>query len=83
VKLLSNKFLGVNGGTTANTIKAVDYFTNMKNKGLNIVVTNNSWGSGGYSAALYDAIQRTNAVGILYIAAAGNSTTNNYVRVEG
>ena len=79
VKLLDAKFLGRNGGTTANAIKAVDYFTGLKVKGLNIVATNNSWGGGGFSQALQDAIERANAAGILFIAAAGNSGTNNDV----
>ena len=77
IKLLSAKFLGSNGGTTANAIKAVDYFTNLKNKGVNIVATNNSWGGGGYSQGLYDAILRANAADILFIAAAGNAGSNN------
>ena len=78
VKLLSAKFLGKRGGTTANAIKAVDYFTDLKTRhGLNIVATNNSWGGGGYSKALYDAIERANQAGILFIAAAGNSGVNN------
>jgi subtilisin family serine protease len=73
VKLISAKFLGSRGGTTANAIKAVDYFTDLKNRhGLNVVATNNSWGGGGFSQALYDAIERANAAGILFIAAAGN-----------
>ncbi|MFD2574448.1 S8 family peptidase [Spirosoma soli] len=77
IKLISAKFLGTNGGTTANAIKAVDYLTNLKRSGVNIVASNNSWGGGGYSQALYDAISRANAAGILFIAAAGNSGTNN------
>lgn len=78
VKLLSAKFLGNRGGTTANAIKAVDYFTDLKIRhGLNIVATNNSWGGGGFSQALQDAIQRANNAGILFIAAAGNASSNN------
>jgi subtilisin family serine protease len=77
VKLLSAKFLGRNGGTTANAVKAVDYFTDLKKRhGLNLVATNNSWGGGGFSSALQSAIERANAAGILFIAAAGNSTYN-------
>ncbi len=73
VKLISGKFLGRRGGTTANAIKAVDYFTDLKTRhGLNIVATNNSWGGGGFSQALQDAIERANQAGILFIAAAGN-----------
>lgn len=77
VKLMSAKFLGNNGGTTANAIKAVDYFTGLSQKGLNIVATNNSWGGGGFSQGLFDAIERANAEGILFVAAAGNATNNN------
>lgn len=78
VKLLSGKFLGRNGGTTANAIKAVDYFTDLKTRhGLNIVATSNSWGGGGFSQGLKDAIDRANAQNILFVAAAGNSGTDN------
>mgnify|MGYP005752139465 CR=1 FL=1 len=78
VKLMGAKFLGRRGGSTSNAIKAVDYFTDLKvNGGLNIVATNNSWGGGGYSQALKDAIDRADAADILFIAAAGNSGTNN------
>jgi subtilisin family serine protease len=77
VKLISGRFLGRRGGTTANAIKAVDYFTDLKTRhGLNIVATNNSWGGGGFSQALQDAIERANTAGILFIAAAGNSAYN-------
>jgi subtilisin family serine protease len=80
VTYISGKFLGRMGGTTANAIKAVDYFTDLKTRhGLNIVATNNSWGGGGFSQGLYDAISRTNAANILFIAAAGNSGTDNDV----
>jgi subtilisin family serine protease len=75
VKLLGAKFLGNRGGTTANAIKAVDYFTQLKTRAtnsVNIVATNNSWGGGGSSQALYDAIERANTAGVLFIAAAGN-----------
>lgn len=78
VKLMNAKFLGSSGGTTANAIKAVDYFTDLKQRhGINLVATNNSWGGGGYSQGLYDAIERANQAGILFIAAAGNSTNDN------
>lgn len=78
VKLISAKFLGRNGGTTANAIAAVDYITDLKTRhGLNIVATNNSWGGGGFSQGLQDAIGRANTANILFIAAAGNSGANN------
>ncbi len=75
VKLMNAKFLGVNGGTTANAVKAVDYFTDLKTRhNLNLVATSNSWGGGGFSQALGDAIERANTANILFVAAAGNST---------
>jgi len=77
VKLMNAKFLGKRGGTTANAIKAVDYFTDLKTRnGVNLVATSNSWGGGGFSQALQDAIGRANSAGILFIAAAGNSSLN-------
>jgi subtilisin family serine protease len=78
VKLLNAKFLGNRGGSTANAIKAVDYFTDMKLRhNLNLVATNNSWGGGGFSQGLKEAIDRAGAANILFIAAAGNNGTNN------
>lgn len=77
ISILNAKFLGTNGGSTANAIKAVDYFTDLKTRAnINIVATNNSWGGGGYSQGLRDAIQRAGDKGILFIAAAGNNTSN-------
>lgn len=73
VTMISGKFLGRRGGTTANAVKAVNYFTDLKRRhGLNIVATNNSWGGGGFSQALLDAINAGGDEGILFIAAAGN-----------
>lgn len=83
VKMISTKFLGRSGGTTANAIKAVDYLTDLKVRhGLNLPATNNSWGGGGYSQALKDAIDRAGAQNILFIAAAGNDGTNNDVTIR-
>ena len=78
VKLINAKFLGRRGGTTANAIKAVDYMTDLKTRhNLNMVATNNSWGGGGFSQGLQDAITRAGNANILFIAAAGNSGANN------
>ncbi len=77
VTIICGKFLGGDGGTLADAVEAVNYFTTLKLKGLNIVATNNSWGGGGYSQALHDAIIRGAKAGILFVAAAGNDGTNN------
>jgi subtilisin family serine protease len=70
VKLMACKFLGVQGGYISGAIECLDYVKNMKDRGVNIVATNNSWGASGYSQALYDAIN--NQQGILFITSAGN-----------
>ncbi len=73
VTIISTKFLGRRGGTTANAVKAVDYLNDLKSRhGMNIVASNNSWGGGGFSQALSDAVDRANTADILFIAAAGN-----------
>ena len=77
-KLISAKFLGRRGGTTADAVKAVNYVTDLKaRQGLNIVATNNSWGGGGFSQALKDAIDASGQANILFVAAAGNETNDN------
>ena len=77
VTMIPAKFLGRRGGTTANAVKAVDYLTDLKTRyGINLVATNNSWGGGGFSQALLDAINRGGNAGILFIAAAGNGGTD-------
>ncbi len=73
VTMIPAKFLGRFGGTLANAIKAVDYLTDLKTRhGFHIVATNNSWGGGGFSQGLLDAINRGGNADILFVAAAGN-----------
>ena len=83
VQMIATKFLSANGsGNTANAVKSVDYFTtaaNLAGSAQNFVATNNSWGGGGSSQAMLDAITRAAKADILFVAAAGNSTSNNDV----
>jgi len=73
VRIISAKFLGPQGGSTADAVAALDYITDLKTRhGLNIIATNNSWGGGGFSQALLDAITRAAKADILFVAAAGN-----------
>jgi hypothetical protein len=77
VTLISAKFLE-GTGDTADAIRAIDYLTDLKVRhGLQIVASNNSWGGGGSSQALTDAINRGGDQGILFVAAAGNDTMND------
>ncbi len=81
VTMIPCQFLGADGsGTTAGAIACINYFTNLKqNHGVNVRLTSNSWGGGGFSQALSDAIQAGNNAGILFIAAAGNDADNSDV----
>jgi subtilisin family serine protease len=78
VKIMACKFLNASGsGSTAGAISCMDYVKTMKGRDVNIVATNNSWGGGGFSQSLLDAITAHRDLGILFIAAAGNSSSNN------
>lgn len=73
VSIVAVKFLGDDGsGSLEAAIKAIDYATT-----LNVDLMSNSWGGGGRSQALLDAIQRASDKGIIFTAAAGNSSSNN------
>ncbi len=73
VRIMGIKFLtATGGGTLANAIKSIDYATLMK-----VNVMSNSWGGGGFSQELKASIERARDAGILFTAAAGNSTSNN------
>jgi len=78
VRLIACKFLGSGGsGSTAGAIACLEYFSVMRDRGVNIVTTNNSWGGGPFSQALLDAIDAHRQRGILFIAAAGNANFDN------
>ncbi len=78
VQIAACKFLGADGsGFISNAIECLDYFKALKDRGVNLVATNNSWGGGGYSQALSDAIDAHLQRGILFVAAAGNAASDN------
>jgi len=79
VKLMACKFLGPGegGGDVASAIACLEYVKTMKDHGVNIVATNDSWGVGYYTQGLEDAIRAHAERGILFIAAAGNEFSNN------
>ncbi|HEY7728230.1 MAG TPA: S8 family peptidase, partial [Candidatus Eisenbacteria bacterium] len=73
VRLMPLKFLSAGGvGTTADAIAAVEYATQM---GADVM--SNSWGGAGFSEALRLAIQDASDAGIFFVAAAGNSASDN------
>jgi len=82
---MGSKFLDAAGsGTTANAINAIEFAVQAKaafaaTGGANVRVLSNSWGGGAFSQALLDEINRANANDMLFVAAAGNSISNNDV----
>jgi subtilisin family serine protease len=79
-QIMALKFLDASGsGTTQDAINVLDVAVQAKARGVNIRATNNSWGGGGYSQALLDEINKAGASDILFVAAAGNSSTNTDV----
>lgn len=73
VTIVPIKFLGDDGsGSLEAAIKSIDYATT-----LNVDLMSNSWGGGGRSEALFEAIKRASDQGIIFTAAAGNSSANN------
>jgi subtilisin family serine protease len=72
-RIMPLKFLDAGGsGSTGNAILAVQYATRMGAR-----LTNNSWGGGGFSQGLRDAIADAGNHGILFVASAGNASSNN------
>ena len=78
VSLAGCKFLAADGfGDSADAITCVNYFIDQKQKGVNIVALNNSWGGGSPTQAMEDAITAAGDNDILFLAAAGNSGADN------
>lgn len=78
VRIMPLKFLGRGGfGTTKDAIESINYAIDRKKKGVNVRVINASWGSTQYSRALEDAIRAAGEQGILFVAAAGNNSSDN------
>lgn len=73
VQILPIKFLTDSGsGTLDAAIKAIDYAIS---RGVHVM--NNSWGGGPYMKSLHEVIEKANEAGIVFVAAAGNSRSDN------
>jgi len=72
------KFLGADGsGSYESAIRAVNYATMMRSQyGVNLRVSNHSWGGSVFSTSLSNAFAAHEQAGILAIAAAGNSAAD-------
>mmetsp|Transcript_32854 Transcript_32854/g.94378 ORF Transcript_32854/g.94378 Transcript_32854/m.94378 type:complete len:1249 (+) Transcript_32854:47-3793(+) len=72
-RLMALKFLrGDGSGRTSDAVKAIDYAVAHGAK-----ILSSSWGGGGSNAALRVAIERAEAAGVLFVAAAGNDGQDN------
>jgi subtilisin family serine protease len=74
-QLIGLKFLSATGsGSTSNAVLAIDYYTKAAQLGVgqDFALTNNSWGGGGFSQSVLDAVVRGAKQDILFVAAAGN-----------
>jgi subtilisin family serine protease len=81
-RLLACKFLDASGfGTEAGAVECFNYIVALRNRGVNIRVSSNSWGSarGAEPPAqvLINAIDGAGAAGIINIFGAGNDGLNN------
>jgi hypothetical protein len=78
VSIIGVKFLRSNGsGSLYDSVRAIDYVTDLKlYQGVDVVLSNNSWGGGSGFHSLQTAIERAGSAGILFVAAAGNEGKN-------
>jgi hypothetical protein len=75
VKIMAVKFLNADGnGNDSDAIEAINYSVNMGAR-----LSSNSWGGPDYDQALKDAIDAAGTTGMLFVAAAGNSSRNTDV----
>jgi subtilisin family serine protease len=78
VQIMPLKFMNAGGfGTTKDAIEAINYVIDRKKAGVNVRIISASWGSTQRSRALEDVIRKAYENDILFVAAAGNATTNN------
>ncbi len=78
VSIMALKFLEASGaGYTSSAVEAIYYATMMRQWGNNVRLTNNSWGGVGYSQSLRNAIVASADADMLFVAAAGNESSNN------
>jgi subtilisin family serine protease len=78
VKIMPLKFMNAGGfGTTKDAIEAINYVIERKKAGVNVRIISASWGSTQKSRALEEIIRMAYENDILFVAAAGNASTNN------
>lgn len=75
VRLMGLRFIGTSGGgSISDAIVCIEYAVD---HGAHIL--NNSWGGTNFSQALYDTVDLAREAGVIFVAAAGNASSNNDV----
>lgn len=83
VKIMALRFLNAQGmGGLVAAIKALEYLVDMKRRGVDVRISNNSWGGAPYSDVLMSAVGMVKDAEIAFVAAAGNFGTNNDEKPE-
>lgn len=78
VRIMPLKFMNKGGyGTTKDAIEAINYVIDRKKAGVNVRIISASWGGTQRSRALEAVIRKAYENDILFVAAAGNASTNN------
>ena len=78
VQIMPLKFMNAGGsGTTKDAIEAINYAIERKKAGVNVRIISASWGSTQRSRALEAVIRKAYENDILFVAAAGNASTDN------
>ena len=83
-RIMALKFLSATGtGLTSNAIAAIEFAVQVKAAfaasatPVDVRVLSNSWGGTGYSQTLLDAINLANTNDMLFVASAGNASSDN------
>ena len=67
-RVIPLRFIGPQTGDSAAAALAIDYAVDMGAR-----VSNNSWGGGGFSQTLLDALERARQAGHIFVSSAGNN----------
>jgi len=83
VKIMALRFLNAQGmGGLVAAIKALEYLVDMKKRGVDVRISNNSWGGAPYSDVLMSAVGMVKDADIAFVAAAGNFGNDNDQKPE-
>jgi len=78
VSLMAVKVFRPNGyGYDSDILEGIDFLSDLVDRGVNIVAANASYGGGGSSDVMRDAIRDLGEKGIVFCAAAGNDGNDN------